>query len=68
MQEMSLWLKKSLWREKQRNKIQILIQIMILGESWLWVKVLEKIIQLGWLEIPTNSLPSQLDKLGMERI
>lgn len=41
---------------------------MTLGELLSHKKGLENTIQLGWLETPTNSLPSQLVKLGIDFI
>jgi len=41
---------------------------MTLGELMAWKEFLENVIQLGWLETPTNSSPLQLVELEMNCI
>ena len=67
-QEISLWLKISFCNEKQKLDILILIYVMTLGASWVFDGFLEKVIQLGWLEIPTKSSSSLLEELETEHI
>ena len=43
------------------------VNINVNNDSWI-VRILENITQLGWLGTPTNSSPSQLNRLGMEQI
>ena len=68
MHEISLWLKMSLWSKKQRNEMRILIYTRTLGKSLVFVGFLKNIIQLKWLGMPTNSLPSQLSGLRIKQI
>jgi len=63
--EMSLWLKISFHKEKQRWEIHILIYVKTLGESNWFVGVLAKVSQLGWWEIPTSSSSLLLVELRM---
>ena len=68
MHEMFLWPKRFLWREKQRFERQLLMYMMTLGKSSEFDRFLEKVIQLGWLEMPTNSSPSILEELGIDHM
>ena len=63
--EMSLWLKMSFHKEKQRQEVQMLIYIETLRESNWFVGVLAKVSQLGWWGIPTSSSPSLLVEFRM---
>ena len=65
-QEISLWLKMSFLKKKQRESNWTLMQIKTLGESLSWARFLEKVVQFGWLGISTNSLPSLFLELGMD--
>ena len=58
----------SFCREKQREEIWMFIYIITLGESEVYVEVLEKVDQLGWWGTLTSSSPSQLVELGMKWI
>jgi len=42
--------------------------MMTLGKSSEFDRFLEKVIQLGWLEMPTNSSPSILEELGIDHM
>ena len=66
MQEMSLYFKMLFLRENlKKEKKWMLIYVMNLGESEECKYTLEKVTQLGWLETPNNSSPSQLVELGV---
>lgn len=58
----------SLQKQKQKDKSQMFIYVMTLGEFSALIKFLEKVSQLGWLETSTNSSPSLLFKLGNEQM
>ena len=45
--EISLWLKMSLWREKQREESLMFIYMITLGKSLAHDEVLKEVIQLG---------------------
>ena len=64
-QEMFLYFKMLFLRESLKKKRQMLIYMMTLRESEGYEYILEKVTQLGWLEILTNSSPSQLVELGV---
>ena len=66
MREMSLWLRMSLYGENYIEEILMLMYKTTWGESFSVIGALEKVIQLGWFETPTNSSPSLLFELGME--
>lgn len=57
----------SLQKQKQKDKSQMFIYVMTLGEFSALIKFLEKVSQLGWLETSTNSSPL-LFKLGNEQM
>ena len=63
-QEMSLWLKISFHNEKWSWDSLMLMYVMTLGESSIFDKFLENIIQFGWLDTSTSSSPLQFFKLG----
>ena len=65
---MSLWLKISLYKKKQREESLMLIYITTLGESFSLEEFLKKVIQLGWFRTPTNFSPSLLLELGIKQI
>jgi len=66
--KISLWLKMSFHREKQKCKSLTFIHGTTLGESWSFDEFLKKVNQLEWFSTPTKSSPSLLNKLGMEWI
>ena len=68
MQEISLWLKISFYKEKQKLESLTLIYVMTLGVSWTFNGFLEKVIQLRWFGMPFKSFPSLLEVLGIEYI
>jgi len=66
--KISLWLKMSFYKEKQRCESLTLIYDMTLGESWSFDAFPEKISQLRWFGTPTKCSSSSLDELGIEQI
>ena len=58
----------SFCKAKQKLESLILMYIMTLGTSWTFYMFLEKVIQSGWLEIPTKFSLSLLKELGIEYI
>ena len=66
--EIFLWLKMSLWREKQREGSLMFTYMMTLGELLALEEVLEKVSQLEWFGTPTNISLSSLIELGIEQI
>ena len=67
-QEISLWLKMSLYKEKKKFKSLTLIYIMTLGALWIFEGFLENVNQFEWFGTSTNSSSSLFKKLGMEHI
>jgi len=55
-------------RENQKCDSQTLIYEITLGKSLLFEGVLEKVIQLRWLKVPTKVFPSLLKELGIDWI
>ena len=60
--KISLWFKISFCKEKQKQKIWMLIYIKTLRESDWLAGILAKVSQLGWWGTPTSSSPLQLVK------
>jgi len=58
----------SFCKAKQKLESLILMYIMTLGTLWTFNVFLGKVIQLGWLEIPTKFSLSLLEELGIECI